>query len=74
MQWRMGRAPREQVNSGDRRGDISRPLVVALGAGILLSVIRQAVHLDARWWTLVMAAFLVVMLAIWVGRGAQNRK
>ncbi len=48
--------------------------VVAIASGLVVTVVRQLVFPDARWWNLVMAGLLLVVLAgyLWQERQRKN--
>lgn len=47
--------------------------IVAITSGMVVTVVRQVVFPDARWWNLVMAGLLLVVLAGYLWQERQRR-
>ena len=49
------------------------PISVVIGTVIILMVVKEAVIGDARWWNLVMAGLLIMMLVVYLISEHQRR-
>ena len=49
------------------------PISVVIGIAVILMVVKEAVIGDARWWNLVMAGMLIVVLVAYVISEHQHR-
>ena len=49
------------------------PISVVIGTVIILMMVKEAVIGDARWWNLVMAGLLIIMLVVYLIGEHQRR-
>ncbi len=46
--------------------------IVAITSGLVTTVVRQIIFPEARWWNLVMAGLLLVVLAVYLWQERQR--